>query len=96
MSTQQRMDALSRANAIRIKRAKLKNEIADGTRTVGGILYDIPEQAAGMTIFELLTAQHRWGRSRALKLLARTQVREGKKLGELTPRQRWSITEETS
>lgn len=87
----QHMQALQRGNKIRLARAGLKRQVANGETTVVAVLQDIPEHAEKMPVYDLLTAQHRWGRSRARKLLAVAQVREGKKLGELTQRQRLVI-----
>lgn len=84
----QHMQALGRANDIRIRRSALKHEVSDGTRTASSVVLDPPEEALTMSIYDLLAAQNRWGRTRALRLLRVAQVKEGRQLGELTPRQR--------
>lgn len=84
----QHMQALGLANDIRLRRATLKREITEGTRTAASVLLDPPDEALTMSVFVLLTAQRRWGRSRSLRMLRVAQVKEGKKLSELTPRQR--------
>lgn len=89
----QHMDALNYANEVRTFRAGLKRQILSGEKTVDEVLFDVPVFAAGMTAFDLLQAQHRWGRTRTRRALASARVPEGKKLGELTQRQALAISE---
>ena len=60
----QHMQALQRANEVRLARAALKRRISDGAITVDEVILTSPWEAASMTIAELLTSQRRWGSTR--------------------------------
>ncbi|WP_210492160.1 hypothetical protein [Patulibacter sp. SYSU D01012] len=89
----QRRAALAHANAIRSARAALRRAIGDGRRRAADVVAECPPEAASMPVGELLMAQHRWGESRALRLLRRIPVSETKPLGSLTLRQRDALVE---
>jgi hypothetical protein len=80
--------ALQEANRVRIGRAALRREIADGVQSARDVIKDPPDVAVTMSVLDVLMAQHRWGRHRALRTLVVAQVREGRTVGALTPRQR--------
>jgi hypothetical protein len=84
----QHMEALARANRVRLARAELKRSIGRGEVEVTDVIRDCPWETESMTLAELLTSQRRWGRTRARKLLQAVALSENKKLGTLTPRQR--------
>ena len=84
----QHMQALQRANEVRLARAELKRNVADGAATVGEIITGCPWEAASMTIAELVTSQRRWGTTRASKFLAEIGLPETKTVGSMTDRQR--------
>jgi hypothetical protein len=84
----QHMQALARANRVRLARAELKRSIARGDVDVAEVIADCPWETESMTLAELLTSQRRWGRTRARKLLQSIGLSENKRLGTLTPRQR--------
>ena len=84
----QRMQALERANAVRLKRAELKRRIADGRMSAADLILDLPWEATSWPVGELLTSQRRWGSIRAHKLLAGLHITETRPVGELTERQR--------
>ncbi|HEX9966418.1 MAG TPA: hypothetical protein VGB06_00580 [Solirubrobacterales bacterium] len=84
----QHMQALARANRVRLARAELKRSIGRGDVDVADVIRDCPWETESMTLAELLTSQRRWGRTRARKLLQSLGLSENKKLGTLTPRQR--------
>lgn len=86
--TPQHMQALARANRVRLARAELKRSIGRGEADVAEIIRDCPWETESMTLAELLTSQRRWGRTRARKLLQTLALSENKRLGTLTPRQR--------
>lgn len=90
--TAQCMEALARANEVRLARAALKREIAAGRRSVTEVIMDSPWEAESMSLSELLCSQSRWGRARSRKLLASAALGEGKKVGSLTERQRRILT----
>lgn len=84
----QHMQALQRANEVRLARAALKRNIGQGTLAVAEIIVTCPWEAASMTIAELLTSQRRWGTTRASKFLAGIGMPETKTVGSMTERQR--------
>jgi hypothetical protein len=81
------MQALARANQVRLARAALKREIGAGRRCVVETVVERPWEVESMTLSELLRSQRRWGRARARKLLTSIGLSEGKRLGSLTERQ---------
>jgi hypothetical protein len=82
------MQALARANRVRLARAELKRSIARGDTDASSVVRECPWETESMTIAELLTSQRRWGRTRARKFLLGVSLSENKRLGTLTPRQR--------
>ncbi len=84
----QRLRALGRANDIRLARAKLKRQIAQGEISVAQVILNSPEEAASWYVSELLMAQRRWGNERCRKFLKRNGIYELKPVGTLTIRQR--------
>jgi hypothetical protein len=84
----QHMQALERANRVRLARAELKRSIARGEIEAAEIVRDCPWETESMTLAELLTSQRRWGRTRARKFLGALALSENKRLGTLTSRQR--------
>ena len=84
----QHMQALARANRVRLARAELKRSIARGETDASTVVRDCPWETESMTLAELLTSQRRWGRTRARKFLLGVALNENKRLGTLTPRQR--------
>jgi hypothetical protein len=82
------MQALARANRVRLARAELKRSIGRGEVDVAEVIRDCPWETESMTLAELLTSQRRWGRTRARKLLQALALSENKRIGTLTPRQR--------
>ncbi len=92
----QHMQALARANRVRLARAELKRAIGRGDVDVAEIVGDCPWEAESMTLAELLTSQRRWGRTRARKFLLGLALSENKRLGTLTDRQRALLCAELS
>jgi hypothetical protein len=88
----QHMQALARANRVRLARAELKRSIGRGEVDVVEVIEDVPWETESMTLAELLTSQRRWGRTRARKLLQMLALSENKRVGTLTPRQRALLT----
>jgi hypothetical protein len=84
----QHMQALARANRVRLARAELKRTIARGDAEVAEVIRDCPWETESMSLAELLTSQRRWGRTRARKFLQSLALSENKRLGTLTHRQR--------
>ncbi len=84
----QRLQALERANEVRLARAELKRRIAVGDLSAAKVILDSPWEASSWSVGELLVSQRRWGTIRARKLLASMQISEMRTLGALTVRQR--------
>jgi hypothetical protein len=82
------MEALARANKVRLARAALKRDISGGRRSITEVIMESPWEADSMSLSELLCSQRRWGRARSRKLLSSTSLSEGKRVGTLTERQR--------
>jgi hypothetical protein len=82
------MQALARANRVRLARAELKRSIARGDVDAADVVRDSPWETESMTLAELLTSQRRWGRTRARKFLLGLALNENKRIGTLTSRQR--------
>jgi len=85
------MQALARANEVRLARAELKRQVADGELTVAEVLLDRPWQAESMAIADLLMSQHRWGRTRCRRFLGAIPMNETKTVGSMTDRQRHEL-----
>jgi hypothetical protein len=84
----QHMRALQQANRVRLARAELKRQVAEGETSVAGIVLDRPWEAESMSIADLLMSQHRWGRTRCRRFLASIPMVETKTIGSMTERQR--------
>lgn len=87
-SDPQHMQALARANQVRLARAALKRAIGGGEVSVAEVIVEAPWQSQTMSISELLASQHRWGRTRSRKFLSSLGLGENKRLDTLTKRQR--------
>lgn len=90
----QHMQALARANRVRLARAELKRSIARGEVEAADVVRECPWETESMTLAELLTSQRRWGRTRARKFLIALALNENKRLGTLTARQRAMLSTE--
>jgi hypothetical protein len=84
----QHMRALAQANRVRLARAELKRQVAEGETTVGEVVLECPWEAESMTISDLLMSQHRWGRTRCRRFLSSIPMSETKTIGTMTERQR--------
>ncbi len=89
----QHMRALAQANRVRLARAELKRQVAEGEVTVGEVVLSPPPEAVGMAIGDLLMSQHRWGETRCRRFLAAIQMSEAKTIGTMTDRQRHALAE---
>jgi hypothetical protein len=89
----QHLQALQRANAVRLARADLKRRVAEGDITAAEVILSSPWEAASMTITELLTSQRRWGSTRCRKFLQCVPMPENKTVGSMTDRQRRALAQ---
>ena len=87
-SAPQHLQALERANAVRLARAALKRGVAAGEICVADIILDAPWEAESMTVADLLTSQRRWGHTRCRRFLQSIPLSETKTVGSMTERQR--------
>jgi hypothetical protein len=87
----QHLRALARANEVRLARAELKRQVADGEITAAHVILECPWEAASMTVSDLLTSQRRWGSTRCRKLLQAIPMSENKTIGSMTERQRRAL-----
>ncbi len=92
----QRLRALEHANAVRLARAELKRQIAEGEVSAAEVILACPEAAQRWTVGELLMSQRRWGSTRCRKFLERNGLSEIKPIGALTERQRHVLVEQLS
>lgn len=90
----QHMQALARANHVRLARAGLKRSVARGDVSVAQVVAGCSWETESMTLAELLTSQRRWGRTRARKFLSSLALAENKRIGTLTERQRLMLANE--
>jgi S13-like H2TH domain len=87
-SLNQRMDALARANRIRIKRAELKRDLKAGRLSIQALLLNPPEYLETAKVFDLLLAVPKYGRVKTNKILAHCRISPSKTIGGLSERQR--------
>ena len=84
----QRMQALERANQVRLARAELKRQIAVGERRAADVILNCPAETANWPVVEVLLCQRHWGDTRCRKFLQRHGINERRPLELLTERQR--------
>src|SRR3989440_3986215 len=87
-SLDQRMEALKRANEIRIRRAELKKDLKDGRAQIEAILNDPPEYVSTAKVFDMLMAVPKFGRVKAARFLNQCRISQSKTVGGLSDRQR--------
>ncbi len=87
-SLDQRMDALRRANEIRVRRAQLKKDLKLGAVEIDEILTDPPEYVATAKVFDMLLAVPKLGRVKATRFLNQCRISQAKTVGGLSERQR--------
>ena len=92
-SLDQRMEALKRANDIRVRRAQLKKDLKDGRVHIEGILLDPPEYVSTAKVFDMLMAVPKFGRVKAARLLNQCRISQSKTVGGLSERQRTELVD---
>jgi hypothetical protein len=90
-SLDQRMDALKRANDIRVKRAQLKKDLKDGRVQVEKILQDPPDYVSTAKVIDILMAVPKFGRVKAARFLNTCRISQSKTVGGLSERQRTEL-----
>jgi hypothetical protein len=89
----QHMQALQRANEVRLARAELKRRIAAGKISASEVILTCPWEADSMSVADVLTSQRRWGQTRCRNFLAGIPMSEKKTVGSMTQRQRRALSE---
>ncbi len=84
----QRLDALSRANAIRSQRAQLKRELRGGRQSIEKVLRDPPQCVHTAKVVDILVHVPKYGRVKANKVLRECRISPSKTIGGLSSRQR--------
>jgi hypothetical protein len=84
----QRMEALGKANDIRIERAEFKRDLKAGREKVHDYLLDPPEWLETMKVFDILLAMPKYGRVKSNKILVQCGMSPSKTLGGMSQRQR--------
>ena len=87
-SLDQRMDALQRANDVRVKRAKLKKDLKLGKVRIEQILENPPEYVETAKVIDILMAVPKFGRVKAARFLNTCRISQSKTVGGLSDRQR--------
>ena len=82
------MDALARANQIRIERAQLKRDLKSGRRSIHSLLLEPPEYVETAKVFDMLLAVPKYGRVKVNKILSHCRIAPSKTIGGLSERQR--------
>ncbi|MGH3030692.1 MAG: integration host factor, actinobacterial type [Gaiellaceae bacterium] len=87
-SLDQRMEALRRANEIRVRRAQLKKDLKAGAVRIESILRNPPEYVETAKVFDILMAVPKFGRVKAARFLNQCRISQSKTVGGLSDRQR--------
>ena len=87
-SLDQRMEALKRANDIRVRRAQLKKDLKFGRVGIEEILREPPEFVSTAKVFDMLMAVPKFGRVKAARFLNQCRISQSKTVGGLSERQR--------
>jgi hypothetical protein len=85
------MEALKRANDIRVKRAQLKKDLKAGTVSIEQILAAPPEYVSTAKVFDMLMAVPKFGRVKAARFLNTSPISQSKTVGGLSDRQRHEL-----
>ena len=87
-SLDQRMEALRRANEIRVRRAQLKKDLKSGDVRIESILRDPPDYVETAKVIDILMAVPKFGRVKAARFLNQCRISQSKTVGGLSERQR--------
>ena len=92
-SLDQRMEALNRANEIRVRRAQLKRDLKAGSVRIEDVIGDPPEYVLTAKVYDMLVAVPRLGRVKVGRLLTQCRISQSKTVGGLSDRQRGELLE---
>jgi hypothetical protein len=82
------MEALKRANEIRVRRAQLKKDLKDARVQIEDVLREPPEYVETAKVFDILMAVPKFGRVKAARFLNQCRISQSKTVGGLSERQR--------
>ncbi len=85
------MDALSRANDIRSRRAALKADLKQGKASVVDILASPPEYLMTAKVLDVLMAVPKCGRVKSARIMEQCRISPSKTVGGLSGRQRGEL-----
>jgi hypothetical protein len=85
------MDALKRANDVRVRRARLKKDLKDGRVRIQAILTAPPEFVETAKVIDILMAVPKFGRVKAARFLNTCRISQSKTVGGLSERQRTEL-----
>jgi hypothetical protein len=92
-SLDQRMEALRRANEIRVRRAQLKRELKSGAASLPDLIADPPRELLTAKVYDMLLAVPKLGRVKAVRALNQCRISQSKTVGGLSDRQRTELIE---
>jgi hypothetical protein len=84
----QALTALKRANEIRVWRAGLKQDLADGASTLAAILREDDPRLSSMQVRDLLKAVPGLGTAKVRRALDKNHLAPSTRVGNLSPRRR--------
>ncbi|MDQ3891222.1 MAG: hypothetical protein M3312_11830 [Actinomycetota bacterium] len=87
-SLDQRMEALRRANEIRVRRAQLKKDLKAGRADIENVLLAPPAYVETAKVIDILMAVPKFGRVKAARFLNQCRISQSKTVGGLSERQR--------
>lgn len=90
-SHEQRVAALTRANEIRVYRARLKRDVKARRRHAADLIADPPAEILTMRVLELLLAMPKVGRVKGNKIIQTVSAAPSKTIGGLSGRQRAAL-----
>ncbi len=82
------MEALRRANEIRVRRAQLKKDLKAGRADIENVLLAPPAYVETAKVIDILMAVPKFGRVKAARFLNQCRISQSKTVGGLSERQR--------
>lgn len=90
---EQALDALGQANVIRIERGKLRREVRSSALRAVDYLEETPDALSSVRIDDYLEWIRGVGPKAAAAILAQSQTKSRRKLGDLTNRERRALVD---
>lgn len=86
MPREQFLEALAKANVVRLRRAEIKHAVHDGEMSLLDAMAD--PATVNMPLSELLAAQRNWGLTTAVRLLSLLEMPSTLRVGDLSGKRR--------